>query len=328
MAKRADLVAVKNRPMVRVAALRAVYQRLSPVLLMLVAVALMMLGKVDALLVDQARTRVTDAVAPIMEAMSSPARSVAGVVGDVQELTDLREENARLLAENAQLSKFREAAFRLEAENLSLRTLLNYQTERPHSFVTARVGGDNSGAFVRSLAVNLGKRAGLRDGLAALGGAGLIGRLVQTGDWSARVLLLTDLNARMPVVVERSARPRRPGGRQLQRTKTGLSGARQQRSGGRPDRNVRPWRGMFPPGIPVGTVTKIGEKEIRVTPMEELEQIEYVKIVDFQPVGDEGGVDEPVLRPNLVLPLARRGGVSGCCDLAKSRHRRPPFGAV
>lgn len=300
MAKRADLVAVKNRPMVRVAALRAIYQRLSPVLLMLVAVALMMLGKVDALLVDQARTRVTDAVAPIMEAMSSPARSVAGVVGDFQELTDLREENARLLAENAQLAKFREAAFRLEAENLSFRTLLNYQTERPHSFVTARVVGDNSGAFVRSLAVNLGKRAGLRDGLAVLGGAGLIGRLVQTGDWSARVLLLTDLNARMPVVVERSRdRAVLAGDNSSEPQLVYLAPDSSVQLG---DRIVTSGHGgMFPPGIPVGTVTMIGEKQIRVTPMEALEQIEYVKIVDFQPVGAEGGVDEPVLRPNLVL---------------------------
>ncbi len=300
MAKRADLVAVKNRPMVRVAALRAVYQRLSPILLILVAVALMMLGKVDALLVDQARTRVTDAVAPIMEAMSSPARSVAGVVGDVQELTDLREENARLLAENAQLSKFREAAFRLEAENLSLRTLLNYQTEQPHSFVTARVVGDNSGAFVRSLAVNLGKRAGLRDGLAVLGGAGLIGRLVQTGDWSARVLLLTDLNARMPVIVERSRNRAVLAGDNSSEPKLVYLAPDSSVQVG--DRIVTSGHGgMFPPGIPVGTVTQIGEKEIRVTPMEALEQIEYVKIVEFQPVGEDGGVDEPVLRPNLVL---------------------------
>ena len=300
MAKRADLVAVKNRPMVRVAALRAVYQRLSPVLLILVAVALMMLGKVDAVLVDQARSRVTDAVAPIMEAMSSPARSVAGVVGNVQELTELREENARLLAENEQLSKFREAAFRLEAENLSLRTLLNYQTENPHAFVTARVVGDNSGAFVRSLAVNLGERAGLRDGLAVLGGSGLIGRLVQTGDWSARVLLLTDLNARMPVVVERSRdRAVLAGDNSNEPKLVYLAPDSSVQIG---DRIVTSGHGgMFPPGIPVGTVTKIGEKEIRVTPMESLEQIEYVKIVDFQPAGEEGGVDEPVLRPNLVL---------------------------
>ncbi|MEM1399070.1 MAG: rod shape-determining protein MreC [Pseudomonadota bacterium] len=286
--------------MVRVAALRAVYQRLSPVLLILIAVALMMLGKVDALLVEQARTRVTDAVAPIMEAMSSPARSIAGVVGDVQELSDLREQNAKLLQENAELTKFREAAFKLEAENLSLRTLLNLHTEQPHSFVTARVVGDNSGAFVRSLAVNLGKRAGLRDGLAVLGGAGLIGRLVQTGDWSARVLLLTDLNARMPVIVERT------------RTRAVLAGdnsAEPQLIYLPPDGNVQigdrivtsGHGGMFPAGIPVGTVSLIGEKEFRVTPMEALEQIEYVKIVDFRPGGEDGGVDDPILRPNLAL---------------------------
>ena len=300
MAKRADLVAVKNRPMVRVAALRAAYQRLSPVLLILVAVALMMLGKIDALIVDQARTRVTDAVTPIMEAMSSPARSVAGVLGNVQELTVLREENARLLQENAELTKFREAAFRLEAENLSLRTLLNFHSDLPHTYVTARVVGDNSGAFGRPLAINLGQRAGLRDGMAVLGGAGLIGRLVQTGDWSARVLLLTDLNARIPVVVERSrSRGVLAGDNSAEPKLVHLPPDGDVRVG---DRIVSSGHGgMFPPGIPVGTVSMIGEKTISVAPMERLEQVEYVKIVDFKVPADVQGPVEPVMRPNHVL---------------------------
>lgn len=286
--------------MVRVAAIRAAYQRLSPLLLILVAVALMMLGKVDALIVDQARLRVTDAVTPIMEAMSSPARSVAGVVGNVQELTDLREENSRLVQENAELVKFREAAFRLEAENLSLRTLLNFHTDQPHSYVTARVVGDNSGAFVRSLAVNIGQREGLRDGMAVLGGAGLIGRLVQAGDWSARVLLLTDLNARIPVVVERSrARAVLAGDNSGEPKLIHLPPDGSVQVG---DRIVTSGHGgMFPAGIPVGTVSMIGEKIVRVAPMENLEQIEYVKIVEFRLAEHDEQPVEPVMRPNLVL---------------------------
>ncbi|HET8727658.1 MAG TPA: rod shape-determining protein MreC [Alphaproteobacteria bacterium] len=261
-------------------ALKAVAQRFSFLLLVVTAVALMTLGKVDTALVDGVRVRVTDAVAPILDAMSRPAATVADVISEVQALAELRTENAQLRSENEALRQYREAAYRLEAENLSLRMLLNYKPTVAHSFVTARVIGDNSGAFVRSLMINLGTANGIRDGQAVLGGHGLIGRVVQTGERSARILLITDLNARIPVKVQSSRNRAILGGDNteqprllyLTRDSDVKVGERVVTSG---------HGGMFPPGLPVGIVASVGEHAIRVQPLEDFSRLEYVRIVDF-----------------------------------------------
>lgn len=273
--------------MVRIAALRALAHRFSFVLLVMAAVALMVLGRVDPASVESLRTRITDAFSPLMAMFTQPAASIGDIAEDIHDLARLRAENDALLAENAALQEYRQAAFRLEAENLSLRTLMNYRPTVPHAFLSARVIGDNSGAFVRSLMVNIGAQNGLQDGQAAMGPSGLVGRVVQTGQKTARILLITDLNARIPVVLEDSRQRAVLGGDNSDRPRLMYLppdaqvevGARVVTSG---------HGGMFPPGLAVGTVASVDGGLVRVEPIEDLGRIEYVRITDFRP-GEGGG---------------------------------------
>jgi rod shape-determining protein MreC len=45
--------------------------------------------------------------------------------------------------------------------------------------------------------------------------------------------------------------------------------------------------GMFPPGLPVGVVTRVENGEVRVVPAVDLDRIEHVQLVDF---GIPGGL--------------------------------------
>ncbi len=273
--------------MVRIAALRALAHRFSFVLLVMAAVALMVLGRVDPASVEGVRSKITDTLSPLMAMFTQPAASIGDIADDIHDLARLRAENEALLAENAALQEYRQAAFRLEAENLSLRTLMNYRPTVPHAFLSARVIGDNSGAYVRSLAVNLGAENGLSDGQAAMGPRGLVGRVVQTGESTARILLITDLNARIPVVLEESRQRAVLGGDNSDRPRLLHlpaefdiePGARVVTSG---------HGGMFPPGLPVGTVASVDGGLVRVEPIEDLGRLEFVRITDFRP-GDGGG---------------------------------------
>jgi len=282
----------RSRPAVRIAALRAVAHRFSFGLLLFAAISLLMVGKIDAVLFDGVRARVVDAVAPILDAMSRPAASVARMVTELQSLSDIRGENARLRQEVSTLRQYQDVAFRLEAENLTLRNLLNYTPDSAHSFLTARVVADNGGAFVRSLTINLGAANGIRDGQAVLGGRGLIGRIVQTGDRSARVLLITDLNARIPVVVERTQQRAIIGGDNTDRPRLlYLPPDASIRVG---DRIVTSGNGgMFPAGLPVGIVAAAQDSAVRIQPIEPLEAVTYVKVVDFRAL-DPGMAMQPV----------------------------------
>ena len=68
-------------------------------------------------------------------------------------------------------------------------------------FVTGSVIADARGPFLRSALINLGRDNGVRVGYAVIDGDGLIGRIVDAGTSVARVLLLNDLNSRIPVLV-------------------------------------------------------------------------------------------------------------------------------
>ncbi|MEM7442007.1 MAG: rod shape-determining protein MreC [Pseudomonadota bacterium] len=284
---------MRSRSTARLAALKSLAHRFSFAILLVAAVGLMMVTKIDTILVEDMRAGVTDAVAPVLEALSEPASTVANVVEDVHELSALRDENARLRADNRTLLHYQQIAYRLEAENISLRALTNYHPDYVHNFLTVRVVADGGGSFVRSLAINEGADAGIEDGQAVIGGSGLIGRVVQTGERSARILLITDLNARVPVLLERSRDRAVLAGDNTDRPH--LLYLEEEASISIGDRVVTSGHGgLFPPGLLVGTVGGLDDGLIRVEPFENLDRLEYVRVVDF-----DRSVSDPSMRRGI-----------------------------
>jgi rod shape-determining protein MreC len=273
---------------VRLAApLRALAHRFSFALLICAAVVLMMAGKVDALLVESVRARVTDAFTPILDAFSRPAATMAHAVESALALQNAYEENERLKTENARLLQWRQAALKLEAENNSLRNLLRYAPEKAASFVTGRVVAAPGGSFVRTLVVTAGAREGVRKGQAAVAGAGMVGRVIDVGEWSSRVLLLTDISARVPVMLENSRMQAvlagdnsdQPRLLYLPPESPAVVGERVVTSG---------YGGLFPPGIPVGVVASVSERGVRVELFADPSRLEHVRLVDYGVVTGPG----------------------------------------
>lgn len=259
-------------------------QRFAYVGLIVAAFGLMMLAKVDTVLVERARTHMTDAVAPILDVASRPLDTINRGVEEIKAMTALYEENARLREEQTRLMQWKTAAQRLEAENRILREQLNVIPEREASFITARVIADTGGAFSQSVIVNSGARDGVKRGQAAVTTDGLVGRVIDVGSRSARVLLMTDINAKIPVLVDPS------------RTRAIMAGTNkaQPKLGWLPpgavvavgDRVVTSGHaGVLPPGLPVGQVVAVGEGGLIVQPFVDLSRLEYVRILDFGMTG-------------------------------------------
>ena len=101
---------------------------------------------------------------------------------------------------------WRDAALRLERENAQLRTLVRLESAAPRGVpVVGRVlmlsQAPNAGASV----LDRGRRDGVNDNSVISDGRGVIGRVVQTGEHSARVLPLNDAGSALPVVSESGA---------------------------------------------------------------------------------------------------------------------------
>lgn len=267
--------------MVRFAApLRALAQRFSLLLLVTASIGLMMVGKVDTKVVENLRGRVTDAFVPIMDALSRPAATAARVIESVVELKEVYQENERLRRENAVLLQWKQVALRLEAENKSLRTLLHYNPEPSSSFITARVVAAPGSSFLRTLVVTAGRREGVRLGQAAIAGPGMIGRVVEVGEWSARVLLITDINARIPVVLEASRQRAVLSGDNSDQPRLLYLPPEAPLTVG--DRVVTSGHGgLFPAGLAIGVVAAVNDRIIKVQPLVDLSRIEHIQLVDF-----------------------------------------------
>jgi rod shape-determining protein MreC len=147
------------------------------------------------------RDRFVDLTAPALEVASAPAIMGRQAMARVRSYVGLLGEIDRLKAENDELKQWEWRAKQLERNVAHLRSLLNAVDEPGLHFVTGRVIADTRGPFLRSALINLGRDDGVRVGYAVINGDGLVGRTVDAGNRVARVLLLNDLNSRIPVLV-------------------------------------------------------------------------------------------------------------------------------
>lgn len=255
-------------------------QRFLFLLLALAAFALMLLGKADIAIIDRARTAVQDGLAPLLEGLSKPVATVNGIIDYASELAELQAMNQALREENARLLQWQATGRELMAENERLRSLLNFTPDPAARFIAARVIADQGSAFARSILVAAGHHDGVAKGQAVMTGEGLVGRVVEVGGRAARVLLLTDLNSRVPVLVGASRhRGVLAGDNSAYPDLVYLADEAEVAVG---DYVVTSGHGgVFPQGLPVGVVAAVRDGLIDVKPFVDWEYLELVRIVDY-----------------------------------------------
>ena len=259
---------------------RQALAKLTLPVLIAVAFGVMLLGKADTLLAERARMALADALAPLFAVVAEPLATVHKGVEAAEGLLALRAETTRLRQENDNLRRWHAVALALEAENATLKANLRWIPDPSPSYVTARVVADAGGVYARAVLLSVGPNHGMTRGQIALDERGLVGRVTELGARSARVLLLTDINSRIPVILENS------------RARAILMGT----NGARPrllhwPEGVLPAEGervvtsaeasAFPAGLPVGTVHYSANNVPEVETAARLDRLEVVRIFNY-----------------------------------------------
>lgn len=260
----------------------------------------MLLGKADALLAERARALLADALAPALGVLARPLAPVRRVADEARDWLHLRSENARLREENERLRQWHAVALALDAENAALKAQLRWVPDPAPSFVTARAVADAGGVYARAVLLLVGPGHAVAKGQIALDEAGLVGRVTEVGARSVRVLLLTDMNSRIPVTLQSGARA----------MLIGTNGARPRLAhwseGAVPAEGERVLTsaeaGAFPAGLPVGTVRHGAGGTPEVEPAARLDRLEVVRIFDY----GLRGVPAPESAARPVEAAARR----------------------
>jgi rod shape-determining protein MreC len=174
---------------------------MSPFALMFLAAALMVLDWVGNRAIRDFRKAALEVAAPVLEVASRPALLEQRMRRQFGAYLDAVSEAERLRAENKALKQWQSRATQLEAEVREYRRLMLAVDDSRFSFATARAISDGRGPFVRSVLLNIGRARGVANGFAVVSSDGFLGRIVETGERASRVLLITDLNSRIPVLV-------------------------------------------------------------------------------------------------------------------------------
>lgn len=247
-------------------------------LLLSIAVALLVAERANLVSTLPIRAAVSDAMEPVLITLRQPVTAFENVVANIGSLHGLYEDNLLLREENARLLAWQTAAQRLERENAALRALTHFGAPDRPTVLSARVIAGQGGPFLHTVLIDAGEADGLAVGDAVLDAAGLIGRIVQPGQSTARVLLITDLNSKIPVLIERTGshailngtngpRPSLVFGEELQNLVPG-------------DRIVTSGDGsLLPADLPLGEVEKIDDRSIWIRPYAQLNRLEFVRIV-------------------------------------------------
>jgi rod shape-determining protein MreC len=236
---------------------------------------------------------------PVSDVLATPAhwaRQLTGLAGDYLFAV---EENRKLKAEVAELRAWRDQAIALEDTNRRYKAVLGLKTEPPIPMVTARVVTDSRGPFANTRLANIGSEAGVQVGNPVMSDRGLVGRVVGVTHGVSRILLLTDVASRTPVLVDRTdARAILLGDGGSNPRLAYLRGQDPVKEG---DRILTSGDGgVFPRGLPVGVAAKGLDGQWRVRLASDTSGIDFVRILqfkDFTALANDKELDTSVMPP-------------------------------
>jgi rod shape-determining protein MreC len=253
--------------------------------------------------------------------LAAPVRWTGDAVGFVKGYFFAVSENRRLRRELAEMSAWRDDALALKSLNARYEQLLGLQTEPPIEMTAGRAITDARGPFARSRLLNVGAVKGVRIGNPVLSEHGLVGRIVGAAGGYSRMVLLTDVASRIPVMVERTdARAVLTGDGSRSPRLDYVRGQGAVQDG---DRILTSGDGGgFPRGLPVGVVAKGVDGSWRVKLYSDRTAIDYVRVLLFQDFGqlaDQNALNAPPLSGLNTAPPPTAAQAAAIQDVATRR---------
>lgn len=251
--------------------------------LFFVSFALLALSRLDHPAVRELRAEAEAWLAPALGAVLVPFEPARRLARHIQSSYDGFAEVDRLKSDIQRLKQWESRARDLERKIEELAGLARALDQQRIDFRTVRVIATSSGSFLHSALLEAGTEQGIKIGQPVINADGVLGRIVEAGRRTSRLLLLSDVNSRIPVMV---------GINQYRAILAGDTGAEPRLTMLPPDVAVENGEeivtagigGMFPRGLRIGFSTMTtGVPRVKLNAA--LGDLEYVSVLFFDNPG-------------------------------------------
>jgi len=244
-----------------------------------IALLLILVHKIDIGVFSGISKGVFYITTPIIHTITLPAKGLSYAYKKTSEIINVYKENQRLTKENDELFLLKDNIKALKAENALLKNMLHHIDIPQIKSRTARVISENGNAFAKSLILYLGKaHKEIKPGYAVLTPNGMVGRIDIVSGKYARVILITDINSKIPVVSEKSRDRGILTGTNTNELRLIFTPLLSELQPG--DLLVTSGiGGGLPPDIPIARIKEIKMDSITATPLFNTSKIEIVKIL-------------------------------------------------
>ncbi len=141
---------------------------------------------------------------PVVKVAAFPFNLLISLTTNFEELVDAKKDNQTLKEENEKMRSLLVNSVNVENENKELKEILSFVTAKSTSYQMAKIRGKTHGIFNQQLFLETREGSEIKDGSAVISGIGMIGRAVDSLQNKARLLLLTDANSHIPIIVSKA----------------------------------------------------------------------------------------------------------------------------
>ncbi len=246
---------------------------------MVLALGLFMASALDPVGFARLRGLSVDIGAPFSRIGQSMVGTADGVERGIKAYFFAGSQNNALRERLADMRRRLIKAEALRHENMRLKKMLHLSEPEIKTVVTTRILGSGLSTARRFATISAGTKKGVRPGQPVRTADGLAGRVLESGLYAARVLLVTDPDSTIPVRLLRTGAPSlsRGQGDGTLRVTSLVPGARPFRRGDLVETSGT--GGIYPPHIPVAVIARVEGDSAVALPLADPEALDFAIVM-------------------------------------------------
>lgn len=189
---------------------------------------------------------------------------------------DLERKNIELKLEIARLQHLQSEVESVRAENIALKDLLTIAEEEEFEYITTKLLSVSFNPFSRTALISAGKKQGIEPDQIVVNSGKLIGKVIEVSNNYAKVMLISDVNSRIPIKANSSREQGILAGNNNSKILYLPNNHLVQKD----EEIVTSGHGnIYPAGILVGYVSKVTEHDVMVNVAADLSKTEFVQVL-------------------------------------------------